>query len=77
MIQPRLIEDGAELEAEWEGSSRLRSSTWKSSSQRLKSEIARWTYTYVGLKRRMSVLGDVVVADKQNTMLSKMDLRWY
>ncbi|KAH9011355.1 hypothetical protein EDB85DRAFT_2229279 [Lactarius pseudohatsudake] len=40
------------------------------SSQRLKSEITRWTY--VGLKRRMSILGDVVVADKQNTMSSMM-----
>ncbi|KAH9017426.1 hypothetical protein EDB84DRAFT_1628871 [Lactarius hengduanensis] len=48
-IQP--IEDGAELEAKWEGSSR---------------------WTYVGLKRRMSILGDVVVADKQNTMSSMM-----
>ncbi|KAH8997016.1 hypothetical protein EDB86DRAFT_2829048 [Lactarius hatsudake] len=40
------------------------------SSQRLKSEITRWTY--VGLKHRMSILGDVVVADKQNTMSSMM-----
>ncbi|KAH8989784.1 hypothetical protein EDB86DRAFT_2831463 [Lactarius hatsudake] len=55
-IQP--IEDGAELEAEWEGSSRLR--------------IIWVQWTYVGLKRRMSILGDVVVADKQNTMSSMM-----
>ncbi|KAH9018327.1 hypothetical protein EDB85DRAFT_1897213 [Lactarius pseudohatsudake] len=46
-IQP--IEDGAELEAEWEGSSRLR---------------IIWV--------QMSILGDVVVADKQNTMSSMM-----
>ncbi|KAH8989774.1 hypothetical protein EDB86DRAFT_2831455 [Lactarius hatsudake] len=47
MIQP--IEDGAELEAEWEGSLRLR---------------IIWV--------QMSILGDMVVADKQNTMSSMM-----
>ncbi|KAH9024100.1 hypothetical protein EDB85DRAFT_1894482 [Lactarius pseudohatsudake] len=44
------------------------------SSQHLKSKITRWIY--MGLKHRMSVK-DMVVANKQNTMLSKMDLQWY
>ncbi|KAH9010802.1 hypothetical protein EDB84DRAFT_1445516 [Lactarius hengduanensis] len=81
-IQP--IEDGAELEAEWEGCSRLRS-TWKRGLDERSHlddaddhvPVVIWVqWTYVGLKRRMSV-EDVVVADKQNTMSSKMDLRWY
>ncbi|KAH9019700.1 hypothetical protein EDB85DRAFT_1896551 [Lactarius pseudohatsudake] len=72
-IQP--IEDGAELEAEWEGCLRLRS-TWKRGLDERSHLDDADDHVPVVIWVQMSV-EDVVVADKQNTMSSKMDLRWY
>ncbi|KAH8978526.1 hypothetical protein EDB86DRAFT_2836673 [Lactarius hatsudake] len=69
------IEDGAELEAEWEGCSRLRS-TWKRGLDERSHLDDADDHVPVVIWVQMSV-EDVVVADKQNTMSSKMDLRWY